>query len=345
MERIVVPESYYTCDTAYLVQMIADMLCTLMTHNDQIPVTHTNLTRFHSRAAPGISIADYLRRIIKYASVERACLLAILLYIDRVCERHRSFTISSLTVHRFIIAAVTVSAKAICDSYCTNAHYAKVGGISTQELNTLELEFLFLINWQVASPASVLQQYYVNLVRQYPAYSRSLTPAPIPPGTVPDTAPRRAMMLQQTVVNPVSTATVPTLPLVPTDNTTSTSSVGQSASSTSSNLGTLVTTDEFSSTGSGSAAPAATPPGASDHQHHPPPLAASSSSSTCSVPLPNLTSSGSARSTAAPNTATTTFSTSSARDAPPLPQAPPSSSSSPHPVSAPHTPVQQPTFA
>ncbi|KAI9175574.1 Pho80p cyclin [Blastocladiella emersonii ATCC 22665] len=173
--------------------MIADMLCTLMSHNDQIPVTHTNLTRFHSRAAPGITIADYLRRIIKYASVERACLLAILLYIDRVCERHRSFTISSLTVHRFIIAAVTVSAKAICDSYCTNAHYAKVGGISTQELNTLELEFLFLIDWQVASPAAVLQQYYANLVRQYPAYTRSLTPAAAPPpGTTPDTCPRRA---------------------------------------------------------------------------------------------------------------------------------------------------------
>nr|SMQ44845.1 Pho cyclin 80 [Blastocladiella emersonii] len=189
MDRIVLPESYYTCDTSHLIQMIADMLCTLMSHNDQIPVTHTNLTRFHSRAAPGITIADYLRRIIKYASVERACLLAILLYIDRVCERHRSFTISSLTVHRFIIAAVTVSAKAICDSYCTNAHYAKVGGISTQELNTLELEFLFLIDWQVASPAAVLQQYYANLVRQYPAYTRSLTPAAAPPpGTTPDTS-------------------------------------------------------------------------------------------------------------------------------------------------------------
>ncbi|KAI9220352.1 cyclin-domain-containing protein [Blastocladiella britannica] len=196
------------------------MLCTLMNHNDQIPVTHTNLTRFHSRAAPGISIADYLRRIIKYASVERACLLALLLYIDRVCERHRSFTISSLTVHRFIIAAVTVSAKAICDSYCTNAHYAKVGGISTQELNTLELEFLFLIDWQVASPAPVLQQYYVNLVRQYPAFSRSLTVADAPPGTLPDTRPPLA---RRGVEIPMPT-NLPSLPRLPSASSLSVAS-------------------------------------------------------------------------------------------------------------------------
>ncbi|KAG0023965.1 hypothetical protein BGZ80_006979 [Entomortierella chlamydospora] len=79
----------------------------------------------------------------------------------------RTFTISSLTVHRFIIASVTLAAKAVCDSYCTNSHYAKVGGLSTQELNTLEVEFLSLIEWRVAVEGTVMQRYYVNLVRQH----------------------------------------------------------------------------------------------------------------------------------------------------------------------------------
>jgi hypothetical protein len=57
-------------------------------------------------------------------------------------------------------------AKALCDSYCTNAHYARVGGISTQELNTLELEFLFLVDWNLFCPVSQLQKYYVHLVQQ-----------------------------------------------------------------------------------------------------------------------------------------------------------------------------------
>ncbi|KAG0042865.1 hypothetical protein BGZ83_012087 [Gryganskiella cystojenkinii] len=147
--------------------MIADMLCRLTAHNDQIPLTSANLTRFHSRAPPQISVYDYLRRIVKYTSLERACLLVILIYIDRVCEKVRTFTISSLTVHRFIIASVTLAAKAVCDSYCTNSHYAKVGGLSTQELNTLEVEFLGLIDWRVAVEGGTMQRYYVNLVRQH----------------------------------------------------------------------------------------------------------------------------------------------------------------------------------
>ena len=148
------------------------MLSTLTAHNNQIPVTTNNLTRFHSRAPPAISIADYLKRIVKYAFVEKAILMVILVYIDRICERHRSFTISSLTVHRFIITAITVAAKAVCDSYCTNSHYAKVGGISTQELNGLELEFLFLMDWRVAVREQKCQEYYVNLVRQHFSYTR-----------------------------------------------------------------------------------------------------------------------------------------------------------------------------
>lgn len=154
---------------------LADMLGRLISHNDLIPLTSSNLTRFHSRTPPNISLTDYLRRIVKYTSVEKSCLLILLIYIDRVCELHPHFTVSSLTVHRFLITAVTVSSKALCDSYCTNSHYAKVGGISTQEINALELEFLSLIDWHLASTGPILQQYYANLVEQHPCYERSIS--------------------------------------------------------------------------------------------------------------------------------------------------------------------------
>ncbi|KAI8096530.1 cyclin-domain-containing protein [Halteromyces radiatus] len=169
---IQVPEYFYAVDINYLSHMISDMLGRLISHNDLIPLTPSNLTRFHSRIPPNISLSDYLRRIIKFTSVEKSCLLIILIYIDRVCERHPQFTISSLTVHRFLITAVTLSSKALSDSYCTNSHYARIGGISTQELNALELEFLTLIDWRLASTGVILQQYYANLVEQHPCYQR-----------------------------------------------------------------------------------------------------------------------------------------------------------------------------
>lgn len=60
-----------------------------------------------------------------------------------------NFTISSLTVHRFIIAGVSVGSKALSDSFCTNGRYARVGGVSIAEMNLLEKEFCEAIDWRL----------------------------------------------------------------------------------------------------------------------------------------------------------------------------------------------------
>jgi len=136
-----------------------------MTHNDRIPLSPESLTRFHSRSTPNISVLDYLKRIVRFTNVEKSCLLLILHYIDQICTRMPLFTLSSLTSHRFIIAAITVASKGLCDTFCTNNLYAKVGGISVTELNMLEREFLQAIDWRLTCTREVLQEYYVNLVR------------------------------------------------------------------------------------------------------------------------------------------------------------------------------------
>ncbi|KAJ7251803.1 cyclin-domain-containing protein [Mycena haematopus] len=152
-----------------MVLLIADMLERLMAHNDLIPLLPESLTRFHSRSAPGISVLDYLRRIVRFTNVEKSCLLVTLHYIDQICARMPLFTLSSLTCHRFIIASITVSSKGLCDTFCTNSLYAKVGGISVTELNVLEREFLEKIDWRLMCTRDVLQEYYVNLVRTHSA--------------------------------------------------------------------------------------------------------------------------------------------------------------------------------
>ncbi|KAK0476627.1 cyclin-domain-containing protein [Armillaria novae-zelandiae] len=132
------------------------MLERLMAHNDRIALLPQALTRFHSRSAPSISVGDYLRRITRFINVERSCLLVSLCYIDAICARHPLFTLSSLTCHRFLITAIAVASKCLCDSFCTNALYARVGGISLTELNILEREFLHMIDWRLmVSPPSL----------------------------------------------------------------------------------------------------------------------------------------------------------------------------------------------
>ncbi|KAJ2721143.1 Pho80p cyclin [Coemansia sp. Benny D115] len=164
----VMPESYFDADIVRLTQLVANMFTRVVQHNDRLMAVSQKPTRFHSRAPPNITINDYLQRITKYALLEPACILLILIYVDRICERNPSFTISSLTVHRFIISAATVACKCICDAYCTNGHYAKVGGVSMQELNSLEVELLHMTGWHLVATQEQLMQYYFTLVRQDP---------------------------------------------------------------------------------------------------------------------------------------------------------------------------------
>ena len=142
----------------------------LIRFNDQIPLRDGRLTRFHSRSSPRISVQDYLQRLATHASLSRPILLSMVYYIDRLCTLYPAFTISSLTVHRFLISSATVACKGLSDSFLTNRTYARVGGISVAELALLELEFLWRVEWRIVPQPEVLEDYYRNLVERCDEY-------------------------------------------------------------------------------------------------------------------------------------------------------------------------------
>ncbi|KAK9238453.1 cyclin-domain-containing protein [Lipomyces kononenkoae] len=158
------PQSFFDCDIQDLLILISSMLSELIKLNDALPLVHSKLTRFHSRAPPLISHADYLHRLTRFCSLEKSTLLSMVFYIDLLCGAYSSFTINSLTVHRFLITAATVASKGLCDSFCTNAHYARVGGVSLTELNLLEVEFLVRVGWRVVPAVKTLDEYYKRMV-------------------------------------------------------------------------------------------------------------------------------------------------------------------------------------
>jgi len=185
----ILPQRFETCQVEDLVALIAHMLERLIQHNDGIALTPNSLTRFHSRAPPGISVHDYLSRITKFTNVEPCCLLILLHYIDKISEKLPTFTITSLTVHRFVIAAVAAGSKALCDSFCTNGRYAKVGGVSLVEMNVLEKELLHVLEWRLTTSGALLARYYESLVVSHPSYRLSPSPPPFFRTTTdPDTA-------------------------------------------------------------------------------------------------------------------------------------------------------------
>jgi hypothetical protein len=183
-----------------VVTVLAAVLERLVNSNAQSPTIPNNnsnncsgaeVTKFHALKAPGISIKQYLERIHKYASCSTECFVLALIYIDRLIQ-NSNFRLSELNVHRVIITAILLAAKFFDDAYYNNAYYAKVGGVLVSEMNGLEVEFLFRINFSLHVKPDVFAKYQEELVShvvgggpdpQQDARQFHLQPPPPPPPT------------------------------------------------------------------------------------------------------------------------------------------------------------------
>eukprot|EP00756_Hemistasia_phaeocysticola_P024719 Hpha_TRINITY_DN15964_c1_g3::TRINITY_DN15964_c1_g3_i1::g.73474::m.73474 len=105
-------------------------------------------TPFDARTQPGIPLYDYLRRWVRHTRCEASCVVAAVMLVDRVCMLS-GFPVTALNVHRLLLAALTVSNKYCLDIPFLNSHYARVGGVSVEELNALERQLLQLLEFDV----------------------------------------------------------------------------------------------------------------------------------------------------------------------------------------------------
>lgn len=184
----ILPPNYMDCLLSDLINLTSRMLSSLINLNDKsVPKDISNpkpnhnsalLTRYHSRLPPQISINSYLSRLCKFNNFNAATLLTTIYYIDLLSYHYKPyFTLNSWTIHRFLLVASTVSQKCMEDFFFTNDHYAKVGGVNTEELNCLELDFLYRVNWKcipvrninekvssIRWSNEVLSLYYKNLI-------------------------------------------------------------------------------------------------------------------------------------------------------------------------------------
>ena len=174
---------------AAVIKVLAAVLERLVSANGKIAEMDPGvITRFHALKPPSISVLSYLQRIHKYASCSTECFILALIYIDRLIQvrlgerdlftackseqlllstcdlcgsltpsphllfpnlQRNNFLLTDLNVHRVVITSIMLAAKFFDDQYFNNAYYAKVGGVPPTEMNSLEVEFLFRINFSL----------------------------------------------------------------------------------------------------------------------------------------------------------------------------------------------------
>ncbi|EEF41704.1 cyclin-U3-1 isoform X2 [Ricinus communis] len=122
-------------------------------------------TEFHGSRAPTVSIRQYIDRIFKYSGCSPSCFIVAHIYVDRFIQ-NTDIHLTSLNVHRLLITSVMVAAKFIDDAFFNNAYYAKVGGVSTEELNKLEMKFLFSIDFRLQVSVNTFGRYCSQLEKE-----------------------------------------------------------------------------------------------------------------------------------------------------------------------------------
>lgn len=160
-----------------VVRVLATVLeCLVKANTNLLPLGPAQVTKFHALKAPGISILQYLERIHKYASCSTECFILALIYIDRLIQRH-NFVLNELNVHRVVLTSILLAAKFFDDAYYNNAYYAKVGGVLVSEINGLEVEFLFRLNFSLHVKPDEFAKYQAKLVSH--AVGPEIIPAPV----------------------------------------------------------------------------------------------------------------------------------------------------------------------
>jgi len=150
---------------SHLVEILSHVLNELCQQLYSPSMSQNTCDCFDSIDPPPINLKRYLKRIATFTGCSEESLVFSLIYIDRlITNTEQRFIVTNLNVHRLILSSVLVAVKFYDDHYYDNVYFSKVGGVSSKELNMLETEFLFLINFDLSVDLETYARYNKRLI-------------------------------------------------------------------------------------------------------------------------------------------------------------------------------------
>ncbi|GLJ31987.1 hypothetical protein SUGI_0643970 [Cryptomeria japonica] len=156
-----------------VISVLSSIVERAVVRNERLAASYRPISRpakycvFDGFEVPDMSIERYLGRIFRYVNCSPSVFVVAYAYIDRLIQMHPNFRITCLNVHRLLITSVMVASKFVEDINYPNSYYARVAGvISTEEMNKLEIEFLFLMGFKFHVTVNVFESYCCHLERE-----------------------------------------------------------------------------------------------------------------------------------------------------------------------------------
>ena len=156
-------DKYIKLDTIDLIKSISNTLETILQGNKyqqnykDIIQKQSDMV-FSAKNIPNISIEDYLKRIQKYANMEKSTLIISLIFIDRLCKIS-NLALTYYNIHRILFTSILISIKYNEDCFYDNKYYSEIAGVKLKELKSLEYNFVKMIHFRFFVNDEIFEKY------------------------------------------------------------------------------------------------------------------------------------------------------------------------------------------
>ena len=141
-----------------LIIVISNLLKKICEKSSKKSKEKEKINPFLSKKIPLISIEKFFERICKLTKIENSTLILIMIFIDRICELNE-IELNYFNIHKLIIGSLIISIKYNEDYFFSNKIYAKICGISKEEINKIEIQFLKLLKFNLFVNHEIYVQY------------------------------------------------------------------------------------------------------------------------------------------------------------------------------------------
>lgn len=150
-----------------LVQVLSNEIEDLIYSNDDgnVVIDAGEFQMFYSSFKQPFELDFYMGRLVQYVNCSVAVFVTMFVYLDRVQEKCKALITSDMNCHRLVFTCLVLAVKYLEDEVHSNAYYARVGGLTADEMNNLEVKLLKVLDWNLNVTPETYSSYEEGLIQ------------------------------------------------------------------------------------------------------------------------------------------------------------------------------------